>query len=152
MAIRQRHVLSKLQRIAKQTLKRKIKHNLLRLVSKFYHLNKQLLRVNITLQAYNSFWTYFLSIGFPAAVLIFTYQLYFLTSNSRLPNSRKYFYIFIILELIAVMYLNIEKCAQVVKYNEQCLRENRRFYMRLIQLVAIRKDSKIIRHYLKVSS
>ena len=56
------------------------------------------------------------------------------------------------MELIAVMYLNIEKCAQVVKYNEQCLQENRRFYMRLIQLVAFRKDSKMIRHLLKVSN
>lgn len=151
VTIRQKHVFFNLKRITKQISKRK-RRNFNCLVAKFYNYNGQLLSVNAALQEYNSFWTLFLSIAFPLAVLIFTYQLYgLLTANNRVPSSKKYFYALVVAEITAVLYLNIAKCAQVVKCNERCLEVNRRFYLKLVQRFTNSKEStKMTQNLLKV--
>lgn len=102
-------------------------------LSQVVQLNRQLLLINDAVKEYSRFWSPYLTIAMPSLVIIFTYQLYFLTYDNDIPLLLKYFFVLTVSQLVLSLYLLIRECAQVVKLNGICLIENRKFYLKYIQ-------------------
>lgn len=100
------------------------------------------------------FWSPFLSIFLLEHITLQAYMAYIVFIIRTLPFTQKLFFLYALIEVEALLFLLINRCAQIVKLNQKVERVNAQVYLKLFtrNLDNGRRENKVVhRVILKVS-
>ena len=90
-------------------------------------INREAIEISKHIEATAKYWTQYLSIFFGAAITMLTYQQYMCFFVGGIPWEQRYLFIHAWTQLVIFLFLLIEHCSRVVKFNQTFEKQNREF-------------------------
>ena len=137
LVIWQQSELAKLRRINRKLLTKRLRsYQLTVIFREFKESNRTVLIICYYIRLYSQFWGPYISLAVPNSVFLLSCYLYVLFELNGGPLMENMACLFLV-SLLAFLYLFTKQCSHVLKFNQEIVRENRRFllaYQRVAQL------------------
>ena len=98
-----------------------------------HSLNRQAIEISQHIEVCAQFWTQYLTIFFGTCVTEQTYLAYICFFVEGLSFEKKYIFFYALVQMELFLFVVIEYCARVVKFNQTFEKQNRHFYLLCIR-------------------